>query len=648
MLRVFTCLTIAHDWRLAILAAAICFLASVVVISLYNRARAAQGRARLIWLGLDAAAAGFGIWATHFIAMLAYEPGFAVGYDEVITGFSLLIAVVISGTGLAIALQNSFRWSPASAGAVLGAGIAAMHFTGMSALEVPARLNWSPGLVILAITFGVVLGSAAIAVAARRSDFRGFLIAGLLLTLAIVSLHFTAMGAIEIIPDPTRLTEALSISSGSLALVIAGVASTILGMCLIAALSNRQRESKVQEQRVLLDTALHNMSHGLCMFDPDGRIVLFNERYRELLGLPADFLRDLSLLDLFKHRKTTGDFVGDPDEFFAGVMAKVQAGKWDTKFMESSKGRTLRVVDRPMAGGGWVATFEDITEWRKAEEKISHMARHDPLTDLPNRTQFHEQMEQALRPVRRDEQIAVLCLDLDHFKDINDTLGHPIGDDLLKAVAERLGRAIRETDILARLGGDEFAIVQVEANDQPAQSAALASRLVDVISAPYDINGHHVVIGTSIGVSTAPTDGTEPDQLLKNADMALYRPKADGRGTYRFFEADMDARAQSRRALELDLRAAVACGQFELYYQPIQTIGAGEIIAFEALVRWNHPTRGMIQPNDFYPVSGADRPHRADRRLGPASCLLGGGELVTKNPCRGQPVGGAIQEPQAG
>ena len=275
--------------------------------------------------------------------------------------------------------------------------------------------------------------------------------------------------------------------------------------------------------------------------------------------------------------------------------------------MESSKGRTLRVVDRPMTGGGWVATFEDITEWRKAEEKISHMARHDPLTDLPNRTLFHEQMEQALRRTRRDEQIAVLCLDLDHFKDINDTLGHPTGDHLLKAVAERLGQAIRETDTLARLGGDEFAIVQVEANDQPAQSAALASRLVDVISTPYDINGHHVVIGTSIGVSIAPTDGIDPDQLLKNADMALYRAKADGRGTYRFFEDDMDARAQSRRALELDLRAAVACGQFELYYQPIQTIGTGEIIAFEALARWNHPTRGMIQPIDFIPLAEQTR-----------------------------------------
>ena len=493
----------------------------------------------------------------------------------------------------------------------------------------------------------MVFGSAALFAAARRDDFRRSLIAALLLTLAILSLHFTAMGAIEFVPDPTRSTSTLSISSGSLALVIAGAAAGILGMCLIAALSDRQKESKVHEQRVLLDTALQNMSHGLCMFDASGRIVLFNERYRELIGLSAEFLRDLSLLDFFKHRKATGEFVGDPDEFFANIMAKVRAGKWDTKIMESSKGRTLRVVDRPMAGGGWVATFEDITEWRKAEAKISHMGRHDPLTDLPNRTLFREQMEHALRRVRGDERIAVLCLDLDHFKDINDTLGHPIGDDLLKAVAARLGEAIREADTLARLGGDEFAIVQVEANDQPAQSAALAGRLVDVIGAPYDINGHHIVVGTSVGVSIAPTDGTEPDQLLKNADMALYRAKADGRGTYRFFEADMDARAQSRRALELDLRSAVTCGQFEPYYQPIQTIGAGKIVALEALVRWNHPTRGLIQPVRVYTASRADRPHRANPRIGAANGVLRCCQLVAKNPRRGQSIGRAIQETQA-
>ena len=367
MFRVFTCLTVQHDWHLVILAAAVCFLGSVVVISLFNRACATQGRARLIWLCLDAAAAGCGIWATHFIAMLAYEPGFASGYDAAVTAFSLLIAVVITAAGLAIAVQSSFRWSPALAGAL--AGIAAMHFTGMSALQVPARLSWSPGLVTLAITFGMVFGSAALFAAARRDDFRRSLIAALLLTLAILSLHFTAMGAIEFVPDPTRSTSTLFISSGSLALVIAGAAAGILGMCLIAALSDRQKESKVHEQRILLDTALQNMSHGLCMFDASGRIVLFNERYRELIGLSAEFLRDLSLLDLFKHRKATGEFVGDPDEFFANIMAKVRAAKWDTKIMESSKGRTLRVVDRPMAGGGWVANSKTSPNGERPKQK---------------------------------------------------------------------------------------------------------------------------------------------------------------------------------------------------------------------------------------------------------------------------------------
>ena len=603
MFQVLTCLTIEHDWRLVALAVTVCFLASAVVISLFRRARATTDRARFIWLCLDAAAAGCGIWATHFIAMLAYEqPGIAFGYDVTLTGLSLLVAILITGAGLTIAVQTPFRISAAVGGAVVGAGIGAMHFIGMSALELPGRLSWSPDLVALSITFGVLFGSGALYLASRREDLGSSLLAASLLGLAIVCLHFTAMGAIKIIPDPTRLAGALSVSPSSLALIIAGAASGILGMCLVGALSDRQSEGRLQEQKVLLDTALQNMSHGLCMFDADGRIVLFNERYRAMMEVPAKFLQGLSLVDLFRHRKTTGDFTGEPEVFFAAVMEGVRVGRWDTKIMEASNGRILRVADRPMAGGGWVATFEDITEWRRAEAQVSHMARHDPLTDLPNRTLFREQLELALRRVRKDQGVAVLCLDLDHFKDINDTLGHPIGDDLLKAVTKRLGQAIRETDTLARLGGDEFAIVQVEADDQPAQSAALASRLVDLISAPYDINGHHIVIGISIGVSIAPTDGADPDLLLKNADMALYRAKADGRGTYRFFEADMDARAQARRVLELELRAALSRGEFEVYYQPIQDMGVHRIVAFEALVRWNHPLRGIIPPNDFIPL----------------------------------------------
>ena len=256
-----------------------------------------------------------------------------------------------------------------------------------------------------------------------------------------------------------------------------------------------------------------------------------------------------------------------------------------------------------MSGGGWVATLEDISEWREAQAKISHMARHDALTDLPNRTLFREQLEHALHRVSRNEQVGIFCIDLDHFKDVNDSLGHPIGDDLLKEVARRLSECVREGDTVSRLGGDEFAVVQIGSELQVSEASALAGRLIEVVSAPYIIQGHQVVVGASIGISVAPNDGSDPDQLLKNADMALYRAKADGRGTYRFFETGMDARAQARRLLEIDLRAALLRGEFEVHYQPIHDLAADQIICFEALLRWNHPLRGSIPPMNFIPLA---------------------------------------------
>src|SRR4051794_13319817 len=254
-------------------------------------------------------------------------------------------------------------------------------------------------------------------------------------------------------------------------------------------------------------------------------------------------------------------------------------------------------------GGGWVATFEDITEWQQAQEQITHMARHDALTNLPNRTLFREQLEKALRLVRRSDQLAVLCLDLDHFKDINDSLGHPVGDALLKEVARRLGECITEHDTVARLGGDEFAIVQFCSDCEPSAVAMLASHVVEKVSAPYEIAGQQLVIGVSIGISLAPEDGKNPDELLKKADLALYRAKEDGRGTYRFFETGMDARAQARRLLEMDLRAALQRDEFEAYYQPIRDVVSGRVVAFEALLRWNHPERGLIAPMNFIPLA---------------------------------------------
>jgi len=230
------------------------------------------------------------------------------------------------------------------------------------------------------------------------------------------------------------------------------------------------------------------------------------------------------------------------------------------------------------------------------------MARHDALTDLPNRVLLRERLEQELKRVKRGECLAMLCLDLDHFKSVNDTLGHPIGDTLLKLVADHLRGCTREPDTIARLGGDEFAIIMTQLQ-QPSDAAALAKRIRDSVMRPYQIDGHQIISDISIGISIAPIDGTEPDRLMKNADLALYGAKSEGRGTYRFFEQEMDTRMKARRDLEMDLRNALANKQLELYYQPLVNLQTNEISAFEALLRWNHPTRGMISPADFIPIA---------------------------------------------
>ena len=265
-------------------------------------------------------------------------------------------------------------------------------------------------------------------------------------------------------------------------------------------------------------------------------------------------------------------------------------------------GRVISLVSKPIFGGGWLATHEDITERQCAEERIGHMARHDALTDLPNRVLLRERLEHELKRVKRGECLAVLCLDLDHFKSVNDTLGHPIGDELLKLVADRLRGCTREPDTIARLGGDEFAIIMTKMQ-KTDDAAILARRIRESIIKPYQIDGHQIITDISIGISLSPDDGTEPDELLKNADMALYGAKADGRGTYRFFELEMDARMKARRDLEMDLRKALVHKEFELHYQPLVNLQTNEITAFEALLRWKHPTRGMISPADFIPIA---------------------------------------------
>ena len=602
MYQVLNCLVSEHDWRLVALGAGICLLASAVTISLFDRARASQGRARAIWLGLDAAVGGCGIWATHFVAMLAYDPGTGAGYNFPVTLLSLVFAVAVSAIGLSIALFDGRRSSVAIGGAVVGVGVAAMHFTGMLALELPARIVWSPGIVATSVLFGCVFAALALLVASRGNSFRRTSAAAVLLTIAIVSHHFTAMGAVTLIPDPTLAVDGIDISPTALSFLTAVAAFAILGISLIAAMIDRRSKSELHQQKFVLDTAIANMSQGLCMFDAEGRIVLFNQRYSEMMGRTGLNLQGRTLVDVLRHQKSIGEWEGDPDEFFTRLVSEAKAGNALTKTVVQ-RGRSIRIVDQPMRGGGWVATFEDVTEWQQAQEQISHMARHDALTNLPNRTLFREQLDQALRLVKHSDQLAVLCLDLDHFKEINDSLGHPVGDALLKEVARRLGECVTANDTVARLGGDEFAIVQFCKDCDPTVASLLASHIVETIGAPYEIAGHQLVIGVSIGISLAPEDGKNPDDLLKKADLALYRAKADGRSTYRFFETGMDARAQARRILELDLRMALQRNEFEVHYQPIRDLAGDRIVAFEALARWKHSQRGLISPLNFIPLA---------------------------------------------
>lgn len=379
------------------------------------------------------------------------------------------------------------------------------------------------------------------------------------------------------------------------------------GMIVEVAEARRQliarSEAEVSKQVERLEAALTNMSQGLCMFDRDQRVIVCNNRYAETYGIAPERIRPgIPMREILEERVKSGSYYGNADTYVDRRLAAYSVVESSDSIAELKNGRIIHSVRRPMSNGGWLATHEDVTERRQVEAKIAHMARHDALTNLPNRLLFREGIEQALHRVSRGARIAVHCLDLDRFKSVNDTLGHSIGDALLRAVTERLVKCIRDTDVVARLGGDEFAIIQT-LTERDINANSLAQRVIDAVILPYELDGHQVVVGVSIGIAVAPGDGVEPDELLKNADLALYRAKMDGRGIYRFFETEMDARMQARRMLELDLRKALVAGEFELYYQPLVTVENGEITGFESLLRWNHPERGLVSPAEFISVA---------------------------------------------
>jgi diguanylate cyclase (GGDEF)-like protein len=362
-------------------------------------------------------------------------------------------------------------------------------------------------------------------------------------------------------------------------------------------------EKALAEQNERFDVALANIPQAVAMYDADDRLILCNPNYVRLLALPPNLsVAGASLQSTFDHLQTTGGAPVRMSDYLDFASEAMAAGVTRSRRLELRSGRVVRIAQSPLRGGSYIFTLEDITRAVRAEEQILHMGSHDSLTGLPNRTLLRERMNEALARVRPGAMFCIHYLDIDHFKSVNDTHGHAVGDLLLKAVTERVRLRLRETDTLARLGGDEFVVLQTEV-EKPEHAGGLARRLIAALTEPFDLDGRQVYLGVSIGVAVCAGDGEDVDVLLKNADMAMYRSKSEGRNTYRFFEFAMDAQLQTRRTLELDLRRAVANEEFELHYQPQVDAHSEAITGCEALLRWNHPTRGMVPPAEFIPLA---------------------------------------------
>ncbi len=398
MFQIFNCLTTQHDWRLVVIAGLVCLLSSLVTITLLRRALVSSGRARVMWVAITGATSGCGIWATHFIAMLAYDPGIAVAYDVELTLLSLLTAAIITGLGFGVAVYGSKQWGALVGGAIVGAGIAAMHYLGMWALEIPGHITWAWDLVLASVVLGMLLGMAALALAVRRRDMFATMAAGVLLTLAIVSHHFTAMGAVEIVPDPTLVINAFSLSPLWLSLAVASATMAVLGTSAVAAFA----AGRVREQNLRLEAALNNMSHGLCMFDATGHLVICNEPFLQMYKLSPGIVKPgIALLAYLDQRVADGTFGANVQQYHDHILSLMMKGERSDSEMTLPDGRTISVSNQPMAGGGWVGVHEDITERRRVVIERAAMIQQEQRRTMVDAaiSSFRERIDSVLQTV---------------------------------------------------------------------------------------------------------------------------------------------------------------------------------------------------------------------------------------------------------
>ena len=591
MQSLYSCVVHEHDLKLVALAAVICLIGVYSAFPLGDHACRSDNRQhRRFWIGACVVALSGAAWSTHFIAMLAFKPGVAVAFDPVLTALSLVVAVAGIGTGIMLSIGRPEPLYRAGGGAVIGVSVSAMHYVGIAAYEAAGTLTWNLATIFVSVAASIGLAAvSAVLAAAKRRLVR--LLAPATMLLAICSLHFIGMSAVTISPDPTVAPSVYGLPTEMVGLVVAGVTALVLGIAAAGLWLSQSRRRQRHRERLGLSNLADVALEGLLICDGE-TVVSANSSVRMLLGLEASAVKDVAF-----------------QTFVPGVRACAISETTEADAILSSASgeaipirvlrRVVTIGNRPHA----IIAIRDQRERLRSEAEIRSLAFDDALTGLPNRRRFTTELNQRLDSRRRGEQaFALLMLDLDRFKMVNDTLGHSFGDKLLQRVAGRLKSAVRDEDLVARLGGDEFAILQAGITS-PAQARALAERIVDFLSRPFIIDRQVINIGASVGLAFAFVDGDTPELLLRNADLALYKAKADGRGTYHLFEAELDARIQARRALETDLRRATANNEFELHYQPLFDAKSQAVLGAEALIRWRDPARGMVSPAEFIPLA---------------------------------------------
>ena len=515
MFQIFNCLTTEHDWRLVVIAAIVCLLASLVTISLLQRAFVAAGGSRVTWIAIAGAASGCGIWTTHFIAMLAYEPGVPLGYDVAFTLLSLVLACVITGIGFATAVYAPAKWGPAAGGAIVGGGVAVMHYLGMYALEMQGHVEWSWSLVAASVVLGCLFGMAALNLAARRHDRKAMIGASLLLTLAIVSHHFVAMGAVLIVPDPARDIDPLSLSPLWLSLAVTSATLAVLGTSAVAAFA----DGRVREQNLRLHAALNNMAHGLCMFDAAGRLLICNEPFMQMYNLSPDVVRPgIPLLDYLKYRAANGTFAGSPQEYHDDIMRRMTKNERMNRENVLPDGRIISVMNQAMAGGGWVGVHEDVTERRREIEERSAMIEQEQRRTVVDAAigAFRERVENVLQTVGEstasvrstattlsrssDEtsQQAEGALKTSNESSVNVSTAATAADEMSNSIAE-ISRQLHKTADIVRT-----AVNEAEAtNDQIAGLMTAAEKIGEVVKLIQNIAGQTNLLALNATIEAA-------------------------------------------------------------------------------------------------------------------------------------------------